>query len=356
MSEPVTFFRKALLYWYKPDARPMPWKGESNPYLIWLSEIILQQTRVEQGWDYYLKFKNKYPTVFDLARVSQDELLKDWQGLGYYSRANNLHQAAKYIVEHYNGKFPDNYKDILALKGVGTYTAAAIASFAYQLPYAVVDGNVIRIWSRYEGVEIPTDTKDGKRRIQELAEQGLDRENPGIYNQAIMDFGATVCKPKNPFCKNCPLQINCKAFSMGKVEELPIKSKKIKRKKRYFNYLIIKKNTYLFLEKRNDKDIWKNLYQFPLIETREVVEDENINDFELKIKMLVNANYNLINKTSISIQKLTHRDIITRFFMIELSDDNYLANRYLKIEKEALKNFAFPKIIQNFIKDNGLYF
>ena len=202
------FFTKNLLKWFASHHRPMPWKGEKNPYLIWLSEIILQQTRVEQGLPYFLKFKENYPTVTDLANAPEDEVMRLWQGLGYYSRARNLHFTAKYIAYDLNGEFPNTYTEILKLKGVGAYTAAAISSFAYDLPNAVVDGNVYRVLARYFGIETPIDTTEGKKKFTKLAYELLDKKRPADYNQAIMDLGATQCTPKNPNCKNCPLNKN----------------------------------------------------------------------------------------------------------------------------------------------------
>ena len=225
----------------------MPWKGEKNPYLIWLSEIILQQTRVEQGLPYYERFRENYPTVTDLANAPEDEVMKLWEGLGYYSRARNLHATAKMIDQEMDSIFPTTHAEILKLKGVGPYTAAAIASFAYNLPHAVVDGNVYRVLSRFFGIETPIDSTSGKKEFAQLAQDLIDKKQPGNYNQAIMDFGATHCMPKKPKCSQCLLRKNCKALLNNKVTSLPIKIKKIKKQTRYFNYLVINQNKHCLL-------------------------------------------------------------------------------------------------------------
>ena len=241
------FFTKKLLEWYAQNDRPMPWKGIKNPYFIWLSEVILQQTRVEQGLPYYLKFIKKYPTINSLAKAPEDEILKLWEGLGYYSRARNLHAAAKEIVVNYNGIFPTTYEEILKLKGVGEYTASAIASFAYDLPRAVIDGNVYRVLTRFFGIHTPVDTSKGKKKIRLLADCLLETQKPALYNQAIMDFGAIQCTPKTPECSVCTLKNACTGYGLKKVNTYPVKSKKIKKRKRHFYYLVLKQGSKLLL-------------------------------------------------------------------------------------------------------------
>jgi len=265
-------FTKKLLKWYAKSNRPMPWKGEKNPYLVWLSEIILQQTRVEQGWPYFERFRDKYPKVEDLANAPEDEVMKLWEGLGYYSRARNLHFTAKYIAQDLGGVFPKTYEEILSLKGVGPYTASAIASFAYGLPHAVVDGNVYRVLSRCFGIDTPIDSTKGKKQFTQLADELLNRKKPGEYNQAIIDFGATHCTPKNPSCGNCELQDICIAFRDDKQGAFPVKEKKIKKRTRYFQYFIVESPDGLLLHKRVEKDIWQNLYEFPVQETEKILE------------------------------------------------------------------------------------
>jgi len=243
----------------------MPWKGEKNPYLIWLSEIILQQTRVEQGWEYYNRFVSTYPTVDTLAAAPLDEVMKLWEGLGYYSRCRNLHETAKFISEKLSGQFPSTYQELLSLKGVGAYTAAAIGSFAFDIPVAVVDGNVQRIISRYFGICTPIDTAQGKKLYSDLASKLLDTNSPALYNQAIMDFGATICKPQQPLCKDCPFNKECEAFTYGNVKMLPVKQKKLVRKQRYFNYFLVKKRTEFLSGKDPEKISGKACSNFFLL-------------------------------------------------------------------------------------------
>ena len=271
-------FSKILMDWYEPDARPMPWKAEKNPYLVWLSEVILQQTRVEQGLPYFQRFKNRYPAVEDLANAPEDELMKLWEGLGYYSRARNLHSTAKFIANVLNGIFPTAYNDILKLKGVGPYTASAISSFAFGLPHAVVDGNVYRVLSRIFGIDDAIDSTKGKNNFNSLAQELLDKENPAEYNQAIIDFGAIQCSPKSPSCEDCPFNGQCFAFLNNQVDLFPVKSKKIKKKTRFFNYLILNSNDKLLIGKRSEKDIWRNLYEFPIIETNSLITIQELLD------------------------------------------------------------------------------
>jgi len=312
------FFTKNLLAWFETNDRPLPWKGEKNPYYIWLSEIILQQTRVEQGLPYFERFKATFPTVFDLAKASSDKVMKLWEGLGYYSRARNLHFTAKFIAEELNGIFPNTHSAILGLKGVGPYTAAAIASFAFDLPHAVVDGNVFRVLSRVFGIETPIDTTQGKKQFNQLADILLAKKMPAIYNQAIMDFGATQCTPTNPDCANCPMQKNCIAFNNKLIDKLPVKSKKIKKRNRFFNYLVCKREETLILNKRTKKDIWLNLYDFPLIETTALLDEPSLTkhaDFQQIIGL---TKYNIKKASKPFKQLLTHQKIIAIFWEIEL--------------------------------------
>ncbi len=356
MPENHRLFTKTLLDWYDPKARPLPWKGEDNPYFIWLSEIILQQTRVEQGRDYYIKFKEHYPTVHDLADAPEDELMKHWEGLGYYSRARNLHTAAKHISKELNGEFPDTYKDILALKGVGPYTAAAISSFAFNLPHAVVDGNVYRVLARYFGIDEPTDTTSGKKRFAQLADDLLNPKKPGIYNQAIMDFGATVCKPKAALCNTCPLRESCYAIANENVYDLPVKSKKLKKKTRHFHYLFLNKNEKVFIRKRVTNDIWRNLYETPLLETTPDGKLPEVLDIAFIESKTGYSGLRLVRCSKPFKQELTHRTIWARFYEVEVSDHFFLPeNEGKEIERSEIRNFAFPKIIDCYLNDNSLY-
>ncbi|MBL4704506.1 MAG: A/G-specific adenine glycosylase, partial [Flavobacteriales bacterium] len=259
-------FNSKIISWYTVHKRDLPWRKTKNPYKIWLSEIILQQTRIDQGTSYYLKFEAHYPTINDLANASEDEVLKDWQGLGYYSRARNLHGTAKHIVNELGGEFPNTYQEILKLKGVGDYTASAIASFCFGESEAVVDGNVYRVLSRYFGIETPIDSGKGKKEFKQLANQLICTENPSTFNQGIMEFGALQCKPKSPDCSQCPFQSSCVAYAKDKVGLLPIKEKKLKQRNRFFDYFLFLDNQQTILQQRTQKDIWQQLYEFPMIE------------------------------------------------------------------------------------------
>ena len=315
------FFTRQLLKWAKQVDRPMPWKGDKNPYLIWLSEVILQQTRVEQGLPYFIRFKENYPTVHDLANAPEDEVMKLWEGLGYYSRARNLHFTAKFISKELGGNFPTKYEDILALKGVGNYTAAAIASFAYDLPHAVVDGNVYRVLARYFGIETPIDTTEGKKQFSHLANELLNKKQAALYNQGIMDLGAIQCMPKVPLCKSCFLKKHCTAFYENTISLLPIKSKKIKKKTRYFNYLVVNFENQILLKKRTAKDIWQNLYEFPLIETEGLAEKEILLENEIWKACIGKTKYKITRISKPFQQILTHRKIIATFFEVQLNKD-----------------------------------
>ena len=279
-------FSQKLLKWYKINQRNLPWRDVDDPYKIWLSEIILQQTRVQQGMPYYEKFILTFPTVYDLAKASEDEILKLWEGLGYYSRARNMHFTAKYIVEELHGKFPNNYADLLKLKGVGNYTAAAIASFAFKEAVAAVDGNVYRVLARIFGIKDDIMSNQAKKIFQSLANELIPKNQPDIFNQAMMDLGSMVCKPKQPLCETCFMQEECFAFRHDEIVNLPVKSKKIKVKKRFFHFLLLENaDKNIVIEQRSDNDIWKNLYQFPLIETNlEASEDVIQSEFEKKIQ------------------------------------------------------------------------
>ena len=341
-------FTKKLITWGQQNDRPMPWKGEKNPYLVWLSEISLQQTRVEQGTKYFLAFKENYPTVFDLAKAKEEAVLKLWEGLGYYSRARNLHFTAKHIVSALNGNFPDHYEDLLKLKGIGAYTASAIASFAFDIPKAVVDGNVIRVLSRMFGIENAFQTTKEKKELQELADSLIDKKNAAIYNQAIMDFGAQICTPKNYSCDECLFSKKCFANKNNFQDGLPLKKKKISIKKRYFSFIVIKRGGNIFLEKREKQDIWKGLYQFPKIESKETLIDL----FEIKDKILktwnIKSNEYQIKKVSeVFTQSLTHQKLFVNFIEINLL--NEIKHPFINTGIDFLSKFAFPKIINVYL-------
>ncbi len=344
-------FVQNLLKWNATDnTREMPWKGEKDPYKIWLSEIILQQTRVEQGLGYYHRFVNSYPTVSHLAKASETKVFKLWEGLGYYTRCKNLIASAKFIHEELKDKFPDKYGDILALKGIGPYTAAAIGSFAFNLPYAVVDGNVFRVLSRYFGISIPIDNTEGKKLFSELANDLLDKIQPGIYNQALMDFGAIVCKPKLPLCSNCRLKGHCMAYLKGAVQQLPVKEKSITRKTRWFYYLVIAFNGEVYVRKRGAKDIWENLYEFVLVETKEELQIENLNflnNIPGKIR------FEIVHISTIYKQVLTHQTIKGKFIYLKIEEPVNLKG-YKLVEKKTFNKLPFPKFINTYLRDKNV--
>lgn len=339
-------FSKNIINWYSEHKRDLPWRRTINPYYIWLSEIILQQTQVKQGLPYYNAFVKTFPTVFDLANADEQKVLKLWQGLGYYSRARNLHHSAKYVANELNGKFPNTYKDIINLKGVGDYTASAIASIAFGEVTAVVDGNVYRVLARFFGIDTPINSTKGIKEFKTLATKLIDPEQPAEFNQAIMEFGAQQCKPKSPYCIVCPLQSACVAFNKNKILELPVKLKKTKVRNRFFNYLVFldSKNKTL-LEKRTQKGIWQNLYQFPLIESEKSL---TINEFEKLskgIEVLKGKSYDfsLYNEKEI-VHKLSHQHLHTKFWIIEI--EGILKNG---INNSEIKNLPVPALIRDFI-------
>jgi len=346
------YFVQNILKYYQKHKRNLPWRNIQDPYKIWISEIILQQTQVKQGLDYYLRFIEKFPDIKTLANANEDEVLKVWQGLGYYSRARNLHFAAKQIVSNFNGKFPNKYEDILSLKGVGEYTASAIASFAYNLPYAVLDGNVYRVLSRYFGIDIPIDSSEGKRYFSTLAKKILDKKNPSEYNQAIMEFGATFCKPVQPDCNNCLLNRYCSAYLENKVNLLPVKSKKIIKNNRHLNYLVfLIDNKYTLIHKRNNNDIWKGLYEFYLVESNKTFSKNKIITL-LKEK---DISFQSISDYPVIKHILTHQNLIIKFFVIQNVSINVihqLEKPMNKILLSEIHQYPFPIVIQNFIKEN----
>lgn len=326
----------------------MPWKGEKDPYKIWLSEIILQQTRVEQGLSYYNRFIAAFPEINKLAKAPEKKVLKLWEGLGYYSRCRNLLTTAKFITQNLKGIFPDNYDDIKKLKGVGTYTAAAIASFAFNLPYAVVDGNVFRVLSRVYGIKTPIDTTEGKKYFLALADELLDKKQPGKYNQAIMDFGATVCKPVSPLCTSCVFQKYCVARNQHSITVLPVKIKKHAIKKRWFYYLVIKQDTRYAVQQRSTKDIWQGLYEFPLIEVKKETASEEIVKQAIKNGWLKKER----NKKPVAIktvtQQLSHQHITGCFITIEKGSKRTPGWKW--VTETERKELAFPVLIKRYFE------
>ena len=340
-------FSKNLLQWYAANKRDLPWRQTRNPYFIWLSEIILQQTRVAQGLEYYLRFVEKFPTLSDLACASQDEVLKLWQGLGYYSRARNLHQAAKQM----NGIFPTSYKEVLALKGVGVYTAAAICSISYNMPYAVVDGNVYRVLSRVFAIKLPVDSAAGKKKIALLAQDLLDKDSAGDYNQAIMDLGAMICTPQSPSCTQCPLVSFCQAYKQGKQELFPIKKKVAKVSSRYFHYVYVEQGGYTWLFKRETGDIWANLYEPLLIETDGVLDKKAF----LKLteyKRFLGAR--IPTKVISSVKHiLSHRVIYADLYCVKIPPSAPIPENAFRVEKKKISTYPVSRLVQKLLEKAG---
>lgn len=338
-------FSNKLIAWYLENKREMPWRQTTDPYRIWLSEIILQQTRVAQGLPYYLKFTETFPTVKDLANASEEEVLKLWQGLGYYSRGRNLHAAAKYITEECNGVFPSTYKELLKLKGVGDYTASAIASISFNEPTAVVDGNVYRVLSRVFGIETPINSTQGIKEFKQLAQELIDSKQPANFNQAIMEFGALHCKPKNPYCLHCIYNDSCVALQKNSIDKLPVKLKKTKIKNRHLHYLVFRSSDHkTIIQRRTGKGIWQGLYQFPLLEGEfdfnRFRESEPFLKAIAPYKVKTAYQYN----TTPIIHKLSHQHLHTVFWIIDVEklDDN-------AISIETIGSYPVPVLISNFI-------
>ncbi|MEG1837827.1 MAG: A/G-specific adenine glycosylase [Bacteroidaceae bacterium] len=341
--------KQVLINWYKENKRELPWRESSDPYIIWISEIILQQTRVAQGYDYFVRFVTRFPNVETLSRATEDEVLKYWQGLGYYSRARNLHAAAKSISMM--AEFPKTYAEVLSLKGVGEYTAAAICSFAYNLPYAVVDGNVYRVLSRWMGIDTPIDSSEGKKLFAALATELLDEKRPAIYNQAIMDFGALQCTPASPNCLSCPLSDSCVALQKGAVNLYPVKGHSVKVTNRYFYYIYVRMGAYTFLNRRTENDIWKNLFELPLIETKIAISDEELYSNPALKNMFMEGESFEIHCVSRNVKHvLSHRIIYANFYEVILPENSHSFSSYLKIKKEEMEDYAVSKLVHNFFE------
>ncbi len=319
-------FTSLIQNWYRLNKRELPWRNEKDPYKIWISEIILQQTQVVQGLDYYVKFINEFPTVFDLAKAPQQKVLRLWQGLGYYSRARNMHIAAQQIVNNNKGVFPNNYNDIIKLKGVGEYTASAISSIAFNLPYAVVDGNVFRVLSRVFEIKTPINSSKGKKQFNKLATELLDKNNPGNHNQALMELGALICQPKKPNCIVCPLQSKCLSFKNKSFLNFPVKTKKIKAKKITINYLVVTNGQQIIIKQRGENDIWQGLYDFP-------IADVPPNDAQLEVEIK---------------HILTHRIIQTKFWKINIKNYTLKPNEIV-IDIKDLDNYPKPQLLVKYL-------
>ena len=351
-------FADQLIAWYAQHKRDLPWRHTTDPYKIWLSEVILHQTRVAQGLPYYERYLSHYPDIKSLAAATEDEVLRHWQGLGYYSRARNMHKTARQIVELYDGKFPDAAENLAKLKGIGPYTTAAIGSFAFNLPLAVVDGNVKRVIARYAGVELPIDSKAGHECITELATAWLPAERSAIYNQAIMEFGALQCVPKNPNCEVCVFENSCAARKMNKVQMLPLKSKSIIKRNRFFNYIALVCNDKLYLHKRQPGDIWEGLYEFLLVEDDKLLELNEIGNFLAHRQKKMYGDLSIFNNFKIPFQwrqlgdfkhVLTHQLIHARFFAVEIDEESGCNSNQL-FSKEMVEKLPKPILIERIFK------
>lgn len=347
-------FTRQLMKWNQhANTRSMPWKGEKDPYKIWLSEIILQQTRVEQGLGYYNQFVSTFPTIGQLAKAPEKKIFKLWEGLGYYTRCKNLIATAKWITKERKGKFPNAYADILALNGIGPYTAAAIASFAFNLPHAVVDGNVFRVLSRYFGISTPIDSNEGKKLYAQIAYELLDKKEPGLFNQAIMDLGAVICKPQQPLCEKCPQKKNCRAFQHDWIKILPVKEKKGKKKTRWFYYFIMQLDNSLLIRKRNEKDIWENLYEFVLYESDGVLIPGKKTWLPVLKKWFGKNPVSVTAVSGIFRQQLTHQTIHGQFISVDINMVPASLNDYELVKTTAIKKHPFPKLITSYLQQKA---
>lgn len=344
-------FAQVIIDWYQHHKRDLPWRNTSDPYVIWLSEIIMQQTRVEQGTPYFNRFAERYPTVSDFASAGEDDILKLWQGLGYYSRGRNMHHTAQMVMEEHGGYFPKDYDSLLKLKGIGEYTAAAISSFSSNEARAVVDGNVFRLLARYFGIDIPINSGKGKKIFTELANQLLDKDQAGTYNQAAMEFGSLVCKPKNPDCLRCPLQPGCDAYHTRRINALPVKTKTQRVRERYFNYIIAVNGKGILMNKRGPNDIWENLYELPLFETQLPTEPGSLITQEDFVKVFGTQVY--IKSVSGPVKHiLSHQKLYATFIEIENYSEQFTPpGGWMYVKMQDIDGLAQPKLIFHFFKN-----
>jgi len=346
------FIAVKLIDWYKIYRRFLPWRDINDPFRIWISEIILQQTRVIQGMDYYNRFIDRFPDIHSLAVADEQEVLKYWQGLGYYSRARNLHQTARFIATNFDEKFPENYETILSLKGIGEYTAAAIVSIAFNEPYPVVDGNVFRFLSRLFAIEEPIDTTKGKKLFTELARQIMDQSQPGLFNQAIMEFGALQCIPASPDCSACPFETQCFAYSFGKVNNFPVKRNKTKTKTIYLYYFHIRSGNHIYLKKRKGKGIWQNLYEFPQIESETPLEWETLigrDDFKILFPSVETLRFRLVLKNQKHV--LTHRILFACFYEVVIEEIPESLAEFTLISSDAIDKYPIHRLMQIYMEN-----
>lgn len=355
-------FSEKIISWYQVNKRDLPWRKTNDPYKIWLSEIILQQTRIDQGLGYYIRFCSNYSDVNSLASASEEQVLKLWQGLGYYSRARNMHKTARMIVDKYQGQFPDKHSDIIKLKGIGEYTAAAIVSFAYNQVYPVVDGNVMRLLSRIYGIKTPINSTEGKKEINSLAWKLIDKKQAGEFNQAIMEFGALQCKPQNPDCKICIFRAGCIAYKKGMVSDIPSKINKTKIRNRYFHYFLLTFEEEIYLNKRTTNDIWQNMYDFPHIESDHFLSKKLINKkFSNKFKIPEGQVLFLNNSDSYK-HILTHQRIFARFYEVKIPDQDQFrkigsisGQQLICVQKAMINQFPLPRLIDKYLIENYVF-
>ncbi|MDR1879857.1 MAG: A/G-specific adenine glycosylase [Tannerellaceae bacterium] len=343
-----------LIHWYHSNKRELPWRDTADPYIIWISEVILQQTRVDQGMGYFLRFTERFPDLSTLAEAEEDETLKYWQGLGYYSRARNMLAAARTIADSFGGVFPSRYEDILSLKGVGEYTAAAIASFAWNQPYPVVDGNVYRVLARLFAIDTPVNSFKGKKTFARIAALLMNPEKAGLHNQAMMEFGALQCVPRNPDCTPCPLSHQCMAYASGSVASFPVKPKKTSVRNRYFHYLHIVHEGDTWINRRSGNDIWKGLYEFPLLETEEAVDFAGLQKTEEFRRLLKDTG---IRSVSIELQNvkhiLSHQALYATFYKIEIEKGNEALESFVRIPCGSIGEYAVPRLVDIYLEKSG---
>lgn len=343
-------FNSKILRWYKKNFRHLPWRETKNPYYIWVSEVILQQTKIDQGLPYFEKFIKKYPKISDLANAKEEEILKLWQGLGYYSRAVNMHFAAKQIMQEFDGKFPDNYMNIIRLKGIGKYSAAAIASIAFNEPKLAVDGNVYRFAARYFGDYEPVNSKQLYNNILKYLEPDLPKNNCGDFNQALIEIGAMICKPNKPLCMECPVHEGCFALRNNCVNELPVKKKKVIVQNRFFNYFLIESKSNFYIQKRSNKDIWKGLFELPMLESDKRIRMDELPDFLQNVVFLKNdKNWNIQHLWSAR-HVLTHRNIFADFWKIDAILPNIVKDNCLKITVKDLGQYPVSRLTELFFE------
>jgi A/G-specific adenine glycosylase len=345
-------FSDDMIQWYGLNKRDLPWRHTNDPYRIWVSEIILQQTRVEQGLAYYNRFVEHFPDVEALSNAEENEVLKVWQGLGYYSRARNMHRSAKTIHHENQSRFPASYEEIKRMQGVGDYSASAIASIVYGEPCPVVDGNVLRVVSRFEGIREPVNTSSGKKKVKNILAGLMDPLRPGEFNQAVMELGALVCKPKQPLCTECPLSRNCYAYLNKLTAEIPYINKAKISRIRHLNYLVIQSRqgsqNHLWLNKRTSNDIWKNLYDFPLVESDTGLSAEELKNTDQWKRIIGTNHYGISSVSREALYKLSHQELRVKF--IDITSDNFHHPDYLKVNVLEIKNYAVPKPIENYLK------